>query len=160
MGGADAITVLPFTQALGLPDAFARRIARNTQLILIEESHLGHVADPAAGAGGFEALTENLCDHAWSEFQRVEKLGGIEAALTSGAFQTAVAATREARDRDIASGREPIVGTSLFVDPTEAAVAVLKPISEGNLPAKAQFEPLVPQRDALIFERLPDPPAV
>ncbi|MBQ0818795.1 methylmalonyl-CoA mutase, partial [Microvirga sp. HBU67558] len=57
IGGADAITVLPFTAALGLPDAFARRIARNTQLILLDESNLARVADPAAGAGGFETLT-------------------------------------------------------------------------------------------------------
>ena len=53
-GGADSVSVLPFTQALGLPDAFARRLARNAQLILLEESHLGFVADPAAGAGAFE----------------------------------------------------------------------------------------------------------
>ena len=61
LGGADAITVLPFTAALGLPDRFARRIARNTQLMLLEESNLAKVADPAAGAGGIEDLTEQLC---------------------------------------------------------------------------------------------------
>ena len=66
VGGADAITVLPFTLALGLPDDFARRIARNTQLILIHESKLAKVADPAAGAGSFEALTDELCARAWS----------------------------------------------------------------------------------------------
>ena len=62
LGGADSICVLPFTQALGLPDAFARRIARNTQLVLLEESNLGKVADPAAGAGGVEALTDALVE--------------------------------------------------------------------------------------------------
>ena len=62
LGGADAITVLPHTAAIGLPDRFARRIARNTQLILLEESNLAKVADPAAGAGGFESLTHALCD--------------------------------------------------------------------------------------------------
>ena len=61
VGGADAVTVLPFTAALGLPDAFARRIARNTQLLLLEESNLARVADPAAGSGGIEDLTAKLC---------------------------------------------------------------------------------------------------
>src|SRR5579872_182940 len=62
LGGADSVSVLPFTQAIGLPDSFARRLARNSQLLLLEESHLGFVADPAAGAGAFEALTETFCE--------------------------------------------------------------------------------------------------
>ena len=66
LGGADAITVLPFTLALGLPDRFARRIARNTQLILLEESNLAKVSDPAAGSGGIEDLTDKLCGAAWA----------------------------------------------------------------------------------------------
>ena len=77
IGGADGITVLPFTAALGLPDAFARRIARNTQLILLDEFNLARVADPAAGAGGFEALTDTLCEKAWALFQEIEREGGI-----------------------------------------------------------------------------------
>ena len=58
VGGADAVTVLPFSAALGVPDAFARRIARNTQTILIEEANIHRVADPAAGSGAIEALTD------------------------------------------------------------------------------------------------------
>src|SRR5262249_32837404 len=61
LGGADSITVLPFTAALGLPDRFARRMARNTQLILLEESNLAKVSDPAAGSGVIEDLTAKLC---------------------------------------------------------------------------------------------------
>jgi methylmalonyl-CoA mutase len=79
LGGANAVTVLPFTSALGLPDAFARRAARNTQLILQEESNLAKVADPAAGSGGIEDLTDQLCRAAWSLFQEIEKSGGIAA---------------------------------------------------------------------------------
>ena len=63
LGGADAITVLPFTAALGLPDRFARRIARNTQLMLLEESNLAKVSDPAAGSGGIEDLTDEALPH-------------------------------------------------------------------------------------------------
>ena len=62
LGGADNVTLLPFSQAVGLPDAFARRLARNTQLVELREARLGHVADPAAGAGGFEAMTEGICE--------------------------------------------------------------------------------------------------
>ena len=81
LGGANAITVLPHTLALGLPDPFARRAARNTQLVLLEESNLAKVGDPAAGSGGIETLTKQLCEAAWSLFQEIEKAGGIFAAL-------------------------------------------------------------------------------
>ena len=76
LGGADSITVLPFTAALGLPDAFARRVARNTHLILIEEANLARVADPASGSGGFEALTDASGEKAWGLFQAIERDGG------------------------------------------------------------------------------------
>ena len=69
LGGADNIAALPHTAALGLPDAFARRVARNTQLILLEESNLAKVADPAAGSGAVEDLTAKLCAAAWALFQ-------------------------------------------------------------------------------------------
>src|SRR5262249_3910703 len=71
LGGADRTAVLPYTAAIGLPDRFARRIARNTQLILLEESNLAKVADPAAGAGVLESLTHGLCVAAWSLFQEM-----------------------------------------------------------------------------------------
>ncbi len=77
VGGADAITVLPYSAALGLPDAHARRIARNTQTILIEESNLYRVADPAAGSGAIETLTDALCAKAWTLFQEIEREGGV-----------------------------------------------------------------------------------
>jgi methylmalonyl-CoA mutase len=127
LGGADAITVLPFTAALGLPDAFARRMARNTQLILLEESNLARVADPAAGAGGFEALTEGLCQKAWALFQEIEREGGIVESLSRGDLQARIAAVRTERERAVATRRDPITGTSEFPDIREAAVSVLIP---------------------------------
>src|SRR4029078_12753633 len=81
LGGANAITVLPHTLALGLPDPFARRVARNTQLVLLEESNLDKVSDPAAGSGGIESLTRQLCEKAWALFQKIENAGGAFAAL-------------------------------------------------------------------------------
>ncbi|WP_114949048.1 methylmalonyl-CoA mutase subunit beta [Microvirga calopogonii] len=128
IGGADAITVLPFTGALGLPDAFARRIARNTQLILLDESNLARVADPAAGAGGFETLTDALCEKAWSLFQEIEREGGILESLKSGMLQARIAAVCSQRDKAVATHREPITGTSEFPNIHEADVAVLLPM--------------------------------
>lgn len=140
VGGADSLAVQPFTAALGLPDAFARRIARNTQLILIEEANLWRVADPAAGAGGFEALTQALCDQAWAIFQEIERqegdeLRGIVAALANGHVQQALAGQRERRAKAIATRREPITGTSEFPNLREDAVAVLDatPVEEARL---------------------------
>ena len=125
IGGADGITVLPFTAALGLPDAFARRIARNTQLILLDESNLARVADPAAGAGGFEALTDALCEKAWALFQEIEREGGILESLKGGKLQARIAAVRAQREKAAATRKEPITGTSEFPNIGEAEVSVL-----------------------------------
>src|SRR4029077_18321884 len=124
LGGADAIAVLPFTAAIGLPDRFARRVARNTQLILLEESNLAKVADPTAGSGGIEDLTQQLCEAAWSLFQEIEKAGGAAAALEQGLIQNKVAATRAEREKNIARRRDALTGTSEFPDIDEAAVRV------------------------------------
>lgn len=140
VGGADSLAVQPFTAALGLPDAFARRIARNTQLILLEEANLWRVADPAAGSGGFEALTQALCDEAWSTFQAIERqsedgLRGIVAALANGHVRQALADQRARRAKAIATRREPITGTSEFPNLREDAVAVLDvaPVAQARL---------------------------
>ncbi|QEL23050.1 methylmalonyl-CoA mutase [Bosea sp. F3-2] len=139
VGGADSLTVQPFTAALGLPDAFARRVARNTQLILLEESNLWRVADPAAGAGGFEALTQALCEQGWLAFQEIERqsegdLRGIVAGLANGSVQKTLAGQRAARMKVVATRREPITGTSEFPHIREDAVAVLKvaPVARGE----------------------------
>ena len=131
VGSADAITVLPFTLALGLPDDFARRIARNTQLILIHEAKLAKVADPAAGAGSFEALTEELCKRAWSLFQDFEAHGGMIESLRAGVPQTEIAAAAVARREAIARRTLAITGTSAFPLLSEAPVNVLEPTPAG-----------------------------
>jgi methylmalonyl-CoA mutase len=142
IGGADAVTVLPFTAALGLPDAFARRIARNTQAILLYESNLARVADPAAGTGGFEALTDALCEKAWGLFQEIEREGGILENLKGDKLQARIAAVRTQREKAVATRKEPITGTSEFPNINEADVTVLLPMpdprqSSGSAPASA-----------------------
>lgn len=114
VGGADAVSVLPFDTALGLPDAFARRIARNTQAVLLEESHLARVIDPAGGSWYVERLTEELAAAAWAWFQEIERAGGQRAALDSGLVGERIAATWAERSADIARRREPITGVSEF----------------------------------------------
>src|SRR5262249_7219812 len=152
LGGADAVTVLPFTLALGLPDRFARRIARNTQLVLLEESNLAKVADPAAGAGGVEALTDELCRAAWAQFQEIERAGGVWPALEQGLIQGKVAAVRAERAKAVARRRDALTGTSNFPDLAETPPAVLD-VAPVSPPA---FEPLPSQRLAEPFEALRD----
>ncbi|MCF3135414.1 methylmalonyl-CoA mutase subunit beta [Streptomyces olivochromogenes] len=114
VGGADAVTVLPFDHALGLPDAFARRIARNTSTILVEESHLARVIDPAGGSWYVEKLTDELAGAAWEYFRHVERDGGPAAALRSGRVRDDLAKTWQARTTKLAKRREPITGVSEF----------------------------------------------
>jgi methylmalonyl-CoA mutase len=124
-GGADTVAVLPYTIAHGLPDGFARRIARNTQIVLADESHVGFVADPGAGSGGIEALTDGLCEAAWTEFQRLEAEGGILESLAAGRLQARIAAAAATRAAAVAAGARPIVGTTLFPAARERPVSVL-----------------------------------
>jgi methylmalonyl-CoA mutase len=157
-GGADAITVLPFTAARGLPDRFARRIARNTQLILIEEAHLAKVADPAAGSGAVEDLTDQLCRTAWSLFRDIEAAGGVAAALESGLIQGEVAAVRAKRAAALARRQDALTGVSVFPNLNEADVSVLEPlpVSPTRHAQKQTFAPLPAIRLAQPFEALRD----
>jgi methylmalonyl-CoA mutase len=159
LAGANAITVLPHTLALGLPDPFARRVARNTQLVLLEESNLAKVSDPAAGSGGIETLTQQLCEAAWSLFQEIEKAGGLFAALQQNLIQRKIAVTRAARETDIAKRKTVLTGASEFPNLGEAYVTVLdaKPVTlESYGEAKFKFDPLPPIRLAAPFEGLRD----
>jgi methylmalonyl-CoA mutase len=159
LGGADNIAVLPHTAAIGLPDAFARRVARNAQLVLLEESNLAKVADPAAGSGAIEDLTTKLCATAWTLFQTYDKSGGAWAALEQGLVQRDVAAVREKRQAAIARRKDPITGTSDYPNLHEDAARVLDvprvpPPNEAG--AKPSIEPLPSIRLAEPFEALRD----
>ena len=123
VGGAESVTVLPFDHALGLPDAFARRIARNTSTVLLEESHLARVIDPAGGSWYVERLTDELAHAAWSFFQELERAGGQSAALASGFAADRIAATWQDRKKKLARRREPITGVSEFPNLAEKPVA-------------------------------------
>jgi methylmalonyl-CoA mutase len=115
VGGADAVTVLPFDSAIGQPDAFGRRIARNSQSILLEESTVASVADPAGESWYVETLTGDLAHAAWDVFTEIERAGGIRAALDSGMVAGRLAETWRARKEN----HDPIVGVTIFPNPDE-----------------------------------------
>jgi methylmalonyl-CoA mutase len=155
LGGADSVCILPHTLAVGLPDSLARRLARNGQLILLRESNLGFVADPAAGAGGFEALTGALCEKGWARFQEIEALGGLPAALASAAVQRQVAEAAEALRRCVARLETPITGVSAHADLAET-LAELAPGAPPREPTARSAGALAPMRLSEPFERLRD----
>ncbi|WP_422038142.1 methylmalonyl-CoA mutase family protein [Roseibium sp.] len=125
IGGADSVCVLPHTLAVGLPDAAARRLARNTQAILQEESSLAKVLDPAAGAGAIEDRTERLSETAWGFFQKIEAVGGLAEALDKGFVQDTIAKARAERSKDVARRKRPVTGVSEFPNLAEKPVSVL-----------------------------------
>ena len=150
VGGADAITVLPFDTAIGLPDGLARRIARNTQSILHDESSLGRVLDAAGGSWYVESLTDQLARTAWDTFTAIERAGGALAALDSGLLGERIAATREQRADDVAHRRAPLTGVTEFPLPDEP------PVSRPPGPPAPSGGPLAPVRWAGEFEALRD----
>ncbi len=147
VGGADAITVLPFDNAIGLPDDFARRIARNTQSILHDESSLARVSDAGGGSWYLESLTNDLAVAAWQRFTAIEGEGGALAALDSS-IASMLAETRARRDEQIAHRRAPITGVSEFAYLEEQAV------SRPAAPAPPADGPIRPHRYAEQYEAL------
>ncbi|MGE3332284.1 MAG: methylmalonyl-CoA mutase family protein [Rhodospirillaceae bacterium] len=126
IAGADAVTVLPFDSALGVPSDLGRRIARNTQSVLQEESGLGKVIDPAGGAWMFETLTDQLADKAWSFFQEIERQGGMMKALMTEFISAKIAAVQAERSKNLAKRKDPLTGVSEFPNVHEAPVAAVK----------------------------------
>jgi methylmalonyl-CoA mutase len=122
-GGAQSIGTTPFDGAIGPSDVLARRVARNTQVVLREESHLDEVADPAGGSWFVERLTNDLARAAWEELRSIEAGGGIVAALGSGKVVDAVGEVADAREKALAKRKTPVVGVSEFPNLQEGAVS-------------------------------------
>jgi methylmalonyl-CoA mutase len=156
VAGADAVTVLPFDAAIGIPDELGRRVARNTQLLLLSESQLARVADPGGGSHAVEARTRDVAAAAWAFFQRIEEQGGLEAALRSGWLAGELETTWDARLRNLGRRKDALTGISEFPDVAEA------PVSRPPRPAPAPVDaadsvvPLPLRRLAEPFEELRD----
>ena len=131
VGGADAIAILPHTLPVGLADRPARRIARNVQVVLAEESGLAHVADPAAGSWAIEALTGNLRSAAWQMFQQIETDGGMAAVLSSGWIQSEIGQVRDRRAQAIAAKKKLLTGVNSYADADAPRPKVLTPDLSG-----------------------------
>jgi methylmalonyl-CoA mutase len=156
VGGADVVTVQPFDAALGLPDAFSRRIARNTQSLLVEEGSLARVLDPAGGSWYVESLTEDIAQAAWAWFTEIERAGGIVRALADGLVGERLAASWAERAKRIAKRSDALTGVSEFPNLTEKLpqrrpAAEVLPTGPGGLPrvrAAQDFEELRDRADA------------
>lgn len=157
VGGADTVLVFPFDIAIpggfpGTARSFARRIARNTQLLLLEESHVGRVLDPAGGSWFVEDLTKRLAEGAWEHFQAVEARGGFVDARDYIADEIADIAARRADD--IAHRRTAITGVNEFPNLTEPVLPQSDSIGQpdvGNLQRYAAgFEALRDRSDAFL----------
>ncbi len=132
VGGADVVTVLPFDARLGLPDAFARRIARNTSALLVEESHVAKVADPAGGAFAVEKLTDDLAVAGWEELGRLEEAGGVLGALADGSLRSRIGEVVTERDQQVARRKRPITGLTEFPNLQET-LPERKPYADGAI---------------------------
>ena len=153
VGGADAVTVQPFDAALGPPDSFARRIARNTQSLLVEEANVGRVTDPAGGSWYVERLTDDLAGAAWAWFTEIERSGGMAVALDSGLVTDRLAATWARRADNLAHRRDPLTGVSEFPNLAERL-----PVRAGRASGAGDARPggLPRHRYAEAFEALRD----
>lgn len=122
VGGVNSLHVSPFDEAIQQADEFSRRIARNTQLILLEESHLGKVIDPAGGSYYVESLTAQLAEEAWKLFQQIEAKGSMMKALEEGFVQAEVKKVAELRKKNVKMRKEKMVGTNFYANLAESPV--------------------------------------
>lgn len=153
VGGADAVVLDAFTRGAGLPDDFARRQARNTQLVLMEEAHLGRVDDPAAGSWYLDQRTRELAEAAWAEFQWIQSEGGVVECLRGDLIQPRVARARQGLESALVDGGAHLVGVTKFVDPEPRpapATPRAAPPSEGGGDACV---PLTPMRLSASIEQ-------
>ncbi|QDQ97408.1 methylmalonyl-CoA mutase small subunit [Tomitella fengzijianii] len=165
VGGADRVTVLPFDAALpagalGTSETFAARIARNTQLLLLEESHLGQVLDPAGGSWYVESLTDDLARIAWEDFQRIEADGGFRASTASGVLGERIDTVAARREADIARRVTAVTGVNEFPNLDEAVPAAGAPRLAEVRRYSARFEALRDRSDAHLAAQGARPRAV
>tara|TARA_Y100001970_G_scaffold150948_1_gene185033 strand:- start:4766 stop:6586 length:1821 start_codon:yes stop_codon:yes gene_type:complete len=154
VGGADAITVAPFDSVAGLSNEIGLRLARNTQLILQEETKLSSVIDPAGGSWYIEELTDQVALSSWKIFQELESLGGVGNALQSGQLQDSIAETRERRHEGLAVRSTPLTGTSEFPNLDEDQL-IREPFPEASEPdGDYRCEPLPNFRWSVPFEQM------
>ncbi len=154
VAGADLVTTLPHDLMLGTTDEFSRRIARNIQIVLLEESQLGQVTDPAAGSFALEKLTDQVFNKSVTAFQSLESQGGVVDALKSGSLAAQIEETAAMRSKSIETRKVQITGVSEFPDISEASLPVVPNVShQARLPLRRSaqaFEDLRMHSDGLL----------
>lgn len=155
-GGADSVTLAPCTEVVGAPSAQSRRIARNTHIVLMEESHLGRVADPGGGAWAIESLTQEIAAKAWAHVQAIETHGGLIGALRKGVLQSDIDAAHAASMADVARRKQTITGVSDFplLEETPPEAEPFDPPPASRATMKDTIKPLVWRRVSEPFEAL------
>lgn len=152
IGGVHSLEVTPFDASFENPTEFSKRIARNVELLLKHESHFDQVVDPAGGSYYIENLTQSIAAEAWKLFLEIEEKGGYTAAYKAGFIAERIKASAAAKDKNIATRRQTLLGANQFPNFTEVAPkeitaeAVTRKQAEGNV--------LVPYRGAMAFEEM------
>jgi methylmalonyl-CoA mutase len=142
MGGCDSLTIPAYNHSFAPTDPFGARIAKNIQLLLRDESHLGRVADPAAGSGFVDALSASLAESIWSQFLDIESKGGFIVAIRGGWVQTQVNAQAQMRASVLATRKQVRIGVNQFPQPHEAITEYVKGAS---LPSSDSFSAIAAQ---------------
>ncbi len=157
IGGADSISINPFDEVYKKADSFSNRMARNTQLVLKEESYFDRIADPSAGSYYIENLTDNIAGHAWKLFQKVEATGGYSVAFLEGLIQDEIEVVANKRFNDIATRRDTLLGINQYPNFNEQILKNIDPeIFEASqkISDKPAARPLKKFRGSEAFENL------
>ncbi len=152
LAGVQSLEVTPFNAAYETPDEFSKRIARNVEALLKHESHFDQVVDPAGGSYYIETLTSSIADEAWKLFLEIEEMGGYAKALESGFIVGRVKASAEAKDKNIATRRQILLGANQYPNFTETAAENLCGCAVER--AQAEENVLTPYRGAMAFEQM------
>lgn len=157
LGGVDSLTILPFNAAFESATEFSERVARNQQLVIMEESYFDKISDPAAGSYYIENLTKSLIEESWRVFLDIQEEGGFIASLKKGSIQKAIRKSAESREADIVNRREVLLGTNQYPDFKEVQTSDLGYwvfAEEDKTVENAEIETIKTFRGAQSFERL------
>lgn len=155
VGGVDSMHVAPFDELTHAPSEFSGRIARNTQIILQEEAHIGKVNDPAGGSWYVEALTDEVAKKAWHLFQEVETHGGMSQALHAEFPQQTIAKTAAKREENIKLRKDVLVGTNQYANPQEKVRENKQEVDQiKRKDSKQTIESFLPNRSTLMTEAI------
>lgn len=164
IAGVHSLEVLPFDAAFEAPTEFSARIARNAQLLLKHEAHFDNVTDPAGGSYYIETLTQSIAEQAWSLFKQVEEMGGYIEAFKAGFIQQTIEASAAAKDKNIATRRQTLLGTNQYPNFTEVADSAvsMNDVTRGakscscgcTSGAETAVKALQPYRGAMAFEQV------